>query len=175
MHMYTSILAADLQDLPAQFGLHVEAFIAHLLAFIIIVSVVVFFGIKPVMKQLEERRKRIEEGEQMHARSERELAEVKARGEVIMNEVHDKAKAELEHARQVAGGIRDDLAAKASEEAKLIVDNARRQAEIDARRQEDALRSKFAELVASATSQVTGKVLSDEDHRLINAEAIRHL
>ena len=173
--MHTIILAANVEELPAQFGLHVEAFIAHLLAFIIIVSVVVFFGIKPVMKQLEERRRRIEEGEAMHARSEKELAEAHSRGEGIVGEARDQAKAELEHARQVAGGLRDDLAAKAAEEAKLIVDNARRQAEIDARRQEDALRSKFAELVASATSQVTGKVLSDEDHRLINAEAIRHL
>lgn len=173
--MYMTTLAADLQELPAQFGLHTEAFIAHLIAFIIIVSVVVFFGIKPVMKQLEERRRRIEEGEEMHARSEKELAGAKAAGEGIIDDAREQAKAELDHARQVASGLREDLAAKADAEAKTIIDNARQQAEIDARRQENELRGKFAELVALATAQVTGKVLTEEDHRAINAEAISHL
>lgn len=173
--MYTNILAANVEELPAQFGLHTEAFIAHLLAFIIIVSVVVFFGIKPVMKQLEERRKRIEEGEAMHARSEKELAEAHSRGEGIVNEARDQAKSELEHARELAANLRDDLSAKAEADAEAIKRQARAQAEMEARLQEDALRHKFAELVAQATAQVTGKVLTEEDHRAINAEAISRL
>lgn len=173
--MFTSILAAHLEELPATFGLHTEAFIAHLLAFIIIVSVVVFFGIKPVMKQLEERRARIVEGEAMHARSQKELAEVRRQGEGIVEEAREQAKAELAHAREVAAGLREDLTAKAGEEAQAIIQNARHQAEMDARRQEDELRSKFAELIAQATAQVTGKVLTEADHRAINAEAINHL
>ena len=172
--MFTPLLA-DSASIIDKFGLHTEAFIAHFVAFTILALVVVFVGIKPVMKQLEERRKRIEEGEEMHARSEQELAGAKAEGEGIIDDARGQAKAELEHARQVAAGLRDDLAAKADAEAKTILDNARCQAEIDARRQEDALRSKFAELVATATAQVTGKVLTEADHRAINAEAINHL
>lgn len=173
--MYTTILAVNLEELPAQFGLHVEAFIAHLIAFIIIVSVVVFFGIKPVMRQLEERRKRIEEGEEMHARSEKELAQAHERGEGIVDEARDRAKAELEHARELAAGLRDDLSAKAEAEAESILQNARARADMDARLQEEALRSRFAELLTQATAQVTGKVLTEADHRAINAEAISHL
>ena len=173
--MYTTILAVNLEELPAQFGLHVEAFIAHLIAFIIIVSVVVFFGIKPVMRQLEERRKRIEEGEEMHARSEKELAQAHRRGEGIVDEARDQAKAELEHARELAAHLREDLSAKAAADAEAIKQNARAQAEMDARLQEEALRSKFAELITQATAQVTGKVLTEEDHRAINAEAISQL
>lgn len=173
--MYMTLLAANIEELPAQFGLHVEAFIAHLIAFIIIVSVVVFFGIKPVMKQLEERRKRIEEGEEMHARSEKELAGAKAKGEGIVEDARAQAKDELEHVRQVAAGLRDDLTAKADAEAKHILENAQAQAEMNARKQEAELRGKFADLVALATAQVTGKVLTEEDHRTINAAAISHL
>lgn len=173
--MYNIILAANVEEIPAQFGLHVEAFIAHLVAFIIIVSVVVFFGIKPVMRQLEERRKRIEEGEQMHARSEKELAQAHARGEGIVDEARGQAKAELEHARELAAHLREDLSAKAAAEAENIRQNARAQAEMEARLQEDALRSKFAELLTQATAQVTGKVLTEADHRAINAQAISRL
>lgn len=173
--MHTIVLAANVEELTAQFGLHTEAFIAHLIAFIIIVAAVVFFGIKPVMKQLEARRKRIEEGEAMHARSEKELAEAHQNGEVIVEQARDRAKAELEHAREVAASLRDDLNAKAVAEAEAIKRNARAQAEMDTRLQQDELRSKFAELIAQATAQVTGKVLTEEDHRAINAEAISRL
>ena len=46
---------------------------------------------------------------------------------------------------------------------------------MDTQREKDALKDEFARLVAEATSRVTGKVLSDADHRAINEEAIRSL
>ena len=46
------ILAFDLQEFADKFGLHADAFIAHFIAFAIVVAVVVFFGIKPIMAQL---------------------------------------------------------------------------------------------------------------------------
>lgn len=173
--MNTLLLAASFSEMVDNFGLHTEAFIAHFIAFAILAAVVVFFGIKPVMRQLEERRERIREGEAMHARSEQELADVRERSEGIVNEARDQAKGELAHARQLAENLREDSAAKAEAEAKGIIENAHQQAQIDARRQEEALRSEFARLLAQATQQVTGKVLTEADHRAINAEAINHL
>ena len=169
------ILAFDLQEFASKFGLHTDAFIAHFIAFAIVVAVVVFFGIKPIMAQLEERRKRIEEGEAMHARSEKELADVKATGEQILTEARDTGKKELDTARQTAARLQADLTAKATAEAQTVIDNAHRQAAMDSQREKDALKGEFVRLVAAATAQVTGKVLTEEDHRRINDEAINNL
>lgn len=169
------LIASSFSEMVDQFGLHTEAFIAHFIAFIILAAVVVLFGIKPVMRQLEERRHRIEEGEAMHARSERELAEVQERSAGIVDKAHSQAKEELEHARQLAENLHNERMAKAENDARTILHNAHQQAEIDTRRQEEALREQFANLLAQATQQVTGKVLTEEDHRIINAEAINHL
>ena len=46
---------------------------------------------------------------------------------------------------------------------------------MDTQREKEALKGEFARLVAQATAQVTGKVLSEADHRAINAEAIKQL
>ena len=169
------MLAFDLQEFANKFGLHTDAFIAHFIAFAIVVTVVVFFGIKPIMAQLEERRKRIEEGEAMHARSEKELADVKATGEHILTEARDSGKKELDAARQTAARLQADLSAKATAEAQTVIDNAHRQAAMDSQREKEALKGEFVRLVAAATAQVTGKVLSEEDHRRINDEAINNL
>lgn len=173
--MFTPLLAADFQQMADKFGLHTDAFIAHFLAFAVVVGVIVYFGIKPVMKQLEERRRRIEEGEAMHARSQQELAEVKASSGQIIEEAREAGRKEIDHARQTAARLQADLADKAAGEARTIIDNARKQAALDTQKEKDALKGEFARLIAEATAQVTGKVLTEEDHRVINAEAIRNL
>lgn len=173
--MFTPVLADAVQEMTEQFGLHTDAFIAHTIAFLLLVAVVVFFGIKPIMKQLEERRLRIEEGEAMRARSRKELEEVQVTSEKIVADAREEGRRQMEHARQTASKLQDDLTEKATVEARLIVSNARQQAALDTQREKDALKSEFARLVAAATSQVTGKVLTEEDHRIINAEAISKL
>ncbi len=173
--MFTPILAADIQDLVTNFGLHTDAFIAHLIAFCILAAIVVCFGIKPIFKQLEERRQRIQEGEEMHTRSQQELADVKVTSEKILDEAREAGKKEVEQARQTAANLQADLSAKASAEAQAVVENAHKQAEMDTQREKDALKDEFTRLVAEATARVTGKVLSDADHRTINAEAIKSL
>ncbi len=173
--MFSPIIAADLQGLISKFGLHQEVFIAHLIAFSVLVAIVVIFGIKPIMKQLEERRQRIEEGEAMHARSQKELAEVQKTSELILEEARESGKKEIDHAKQTAARLQAELADKASAEARTIIQNARVQAEHDIAQQKAALKSEFAAILAQATAQVTGKVLTEEDHRAINAEAIRSL
>ena len=56
-----------------------------------------------------------------------------------------------------------------------MLENAKSQAERDIQREKEALKGEFARLLAQATSQVTGKVLSEADHRAINEQAINSL
>ena len=44
--MYTPVLANKLTELADKFGLHTDVFIAHAIAFTVLVIVVVKFGIK---------------------------------------------------------------------------------------------------------------------------------
>ena len=169
------VLAFDFAEFSSRFGLHTEAFIAHFICFAILVAVIVIFGIKPIMKMLDERRARIEEGEEMHARSQHELAKVQEEGRKILNDAAAEGKTAIEHARKTAAKLQEDLAAKAQAEARQVLENAKSQAERDIQREKEALKGEFARLLAQATSQVTGKVLSEADHRAINEQAINSL
>ena len=91
----------------------------------------------------------------------------------VVDEARDSGKQEIDRARASAARIQADLTAKAGAEAQSIIANARSQASLDTEREKQALRADFARLVALTTAQVTGKVLSEADHRAINAEAIR--
>ncbi len=173
--MNSLFLAVNIQELVDQFGLHTDAFIAHAIAFTLLAAVVVFFGIKPITAQLEERRRRIEEGEAMREESERVLADVQASSQGIIDEAQAKGQEQLQQAKANASRLEEEAAAKAAADARNLMDNAKKQADFDAQQQKEALRQEFARLLASATSQVTGKVLSPSDHEAINAEAIKQL
>ena len=74
--MFNPSLAADIQDLVSNFGLHTDAFIAHLIAFCVLAAIVVCFGIKPIFKQLEERRHNIAKREEKRLADAAELKAV---------------------------------------------------------------------------------------------------
>ena len=100
---------------------------------------------------------------------------MKETGAKILDEARESGKKEVEQARQTAARLQADLSAKATAEAQTVLENARKQADMDTQRQKDALKDEFTRLVAEATTRVTGKVLTEADHRTINAEAINSL
>ncbi len=173
--MPSPLLAMDIQALFDRFGIHTDAFIAHSIAFVILAAFVVYFGINPIAAQLAERRRRIEEGEAMRSESERMLADVKVSSVSIVNDARKQAQEQLDRSKEMTARLQDEAAAKASADARTILDNAEKQAAFEAQQQREALRADFTRLVAAATSQVTGKVLSPEDHARINEEAIQQL
>ncbi len=173
--MIATLLAANFQQFVDKFGLNLDSFVAHSIAFTLLVIIVVTFGIKPIAAQLEERRKRIEEGERMRAESEKSLAQVKQESEIILSTARSQGEAHIDHARELATQAQEQSSLRAATEAKTIIENARKQAALETQLEKDALRADFARLVAEATTQVTGKILSENDHRLINEEAIRQL
>ena len=173
--MYPTVLAFNLQEFASKFGLHTDAFIAHAIAFTLLIIVVAKFGIKPIAAQLEERRQRIEEGERRRAESERALAEVKQSSAAIIDEAREQGQEDLAHAKAQATQVQEQAAERAAADAQQTIENARKQAELETRQQQEALKGDFARLLAQATAQVTGKVLTEADHRSINEQAISKL
>jgi len=168
-------LAIGLSELVDKFGLHADAFISHFIAFTILMIVMVKFGIKPIKAQLDERRDRIEEGESMRAESKKALADVQVSSEILLGEARKQAQGQVDHAHELAQAIHDKAISRAENDTQILLNNASKQAELDKKLQKEALRGEFAKLLAQATSQVTGKILNDADHRRINDEAIRQL
>ena len=81
----------------------------------------------------------------------------------------------FEAAKEAASRLLEEQEAEAARKAEEIVKKARELAELEQQKERDALKEQFGQLVALATAQVTGKVLTEEDQRRINREAIDSL
>ena len=148
-----------------------EPFVANLIAFILMVVILRYLAFKPIQNVLEKRRQRIEEGEE----SERQLASVKEQTHEMLVEAGEKGQEKIDAAKAAAARLLEEQEAEASRKAEEIIKKARQLAELEQQKEREALKEQFGQLVALAAAQVTGKVLTEEDQRRINREAIDSL
>lgn len=174
--MFHYLLADQSWNPFAPFGVTSwEPFLANLIAFVLMVVILRFLAFKPIQQMLEKRRQRIEEGETMRAESERRLSAVQEQTQQMLAKAGEQGQEKIEAAKLAATRILQEQEADASRKADDILKNARELAALEQQRELSALREQFGNLVAMATAQVTGKILTEEDHRRINSEAINSL
>ena len=152
-----------------------EPFVANLIAFILMVAILRYLAFKPIQNVLEKRRRRIEEGEEMREESERQLASVKEQTHEMLVEAGEKGQEKIDAAKAAAARLLEEQEAEASRKAEEIIKKARQLAELEQQKEREALKEQFGQLVALAAAQVTGKMLTEEDQRRINREAIDSL
>jgi F-type H+-transporting ATPase subunit b len=161
-----------IEQIIGPFGWNKWFFLAQFINFVLVIVVLKKFAFGPVVAMLEQRRARIAEGEaklkqieQQLADSERHTAEAIAKANAdalrLINEAKDSAANFSEQKTQEAIASAQQILAKA--EAAAQAERAAIKAE---------LKSEFGRLVTATTAQVTGKVLTDEDQKRINNEAL---
>ncbi len=146
-----------------------------LVCFLIAFLVLRKFAFGPVQKIIDERRKRIrqalEEADNARNEARRLLEEHRA----LMQQARGDAEQILAEARRVADAQRDRLRDELESERQRRLEETTKQIESETRRALELIRAEVAELTLVATSKVTGKVLTDEDHRRLIEEAVGEL
>ena len=129
----------------------------------------------PVQKAIDARRERIrqaiEEAENARAEARKLLEEHRA----LIQSARGDAEQILAEARRVAESQRERMKEELETERQRRLEDTAKQIEAETRRALEQIRSEVAELTVIATSKVTGKVLTDEDHRRLIEEAIGEL
>ena len=129
----------------------------------------------PVQNAIDARRDRIrqaiEEADKARAEARKLLEEHRA----LIQSARGDAEQILAEARRVADAQRDRMKEELEAERQRRLDDTAKQIEAETRRALEQIRGEVANLTVIATSKVTGKVLTDEDHRRLIDEAIGDL
>ncbi len=171
--MMTLLAAAASGDgVLGPFGFSWPLFFAQVINFILVVLVLKKFAFGPIQQMLEQRRARIAEGEEKLKRIEKQLAESEEQTAAAIAKANDEAKRLIDEARSSAAALSEAKAQEAVDHAQQIL--AKAEAAARAERQQIAaeLKKEFGHLVAATTAQVTGKVLTADDKTRINQEAL---
>ena len=162
-------------EILKQFGVDWPHFIAQLILFLIVYFVLNRFAFAPLLKVLEERRKRIEEGQLNAEKIKKQLAEAELRYQEILRKANDDAQVMIEELRKSNDAFSQREMEKAVKESAAIVERARHEITSERNRMVDEVKREMVSLVVKTTAQVAGKVLSPEDQKRLSEEASKEL
>jgi len=159
----------------AAFGLNGGLFLAQLINFAIVLFVLQRWVFKPLMKTMDERKRKITDGLKDAAEAKEKLQAAETERDALVSGAHVVARDMLEKAK----GRADEEYEKRLRETQSAIENRLKEAEARTARETDEARRAamrdVAELVTAATDKVTGKAIDASAHRALIAEAIAEL
>ena len=133
------------------------------------------YAFGPVQTMIDARRDRIrqaiEEAEKARAEARKLLEEHRA----LIQAARGDAEKILSEARRVGESQQERMREELEADRQRRLEETTKQIESETRRALEQIRAEVAELTLIATTKVTGKVLTDEDHRRLIDEAIGDL
>ncbi|TAG08442.1 MAG: ATP synthase F0 subunit B [Verrucomicrobia bacterium] len=159
-------------EITKNFKVYWPLLISQFISFAIVIFLLKKFAFGPIQKMLEERRSRIADGEAKLIEIQRQLAESEKTTAAAIAKANEEAQRMVEEAKQGAILFSEQKSQEAISQAQAILTKAEAAAKADRDRLQTELKREFGRLIAATTSQVTGKVLTDDDQRRINEEAL---
>jgi F-type H+-transporting ATPase subunit b len=164
--------AGIVETIQKTFGWNGPFFIAQVINFFLVVFILKKFAFGPIQTMLEQRRMRIAEGEEKLKRIEKQLAESEATTAAAIAKANEDAVRLINEAKEGAHAFSEQKAQEAIAQAQQILTKAEAAAKSEREQISAELKREFGRLVAATTAQVTGKVLTADDQKRINEDAL---
>jgi F-type H+-transporting ATPase subunit b len=158
-----------------QFGLYWPNLIAQIVLFFIVYFVLSRFAFKPIMAMLEERRRRIEEGQINAEKIKQQLAEAQAKYEETLARANAEAQRLIEEVKASGERLAEEKRQTALAEAEDIIRRTHDSLSLERERTMAELKKELGRLVVETTEKVTNKILTPQDHQKINEETARQI
>ena len=164
-----------LQETADMFGWNWKLFVSQVISFCIVALLLRRFAYKPILAILEDRRRKIEEGQLNAEKIGKQLADAEKRYQEIVSKGNADAQKMIDEARQSAAHLSERKQQEAVAAAEQIVAKAKEAAALEHERQMQALKRELGRLVVDTTAKVTGKVLNADDQKRLQEEATRQV
>jgi len=164
-----------LRDTAETFGWSPWLFLSQVISFVIVALLLRRFAYKPIIAVLEERRRRIEEGQLNAEKIQKQLAEAEQRYAEILAKANAEAQRMIDEARKSSAHLAERKQQEAIAAAEQIIAKAREASAIEHERTMESLKRELGRLVVDTTAKVTGKVLTSEDQQRLQEETAHQL
>jgi F-type H+-transporting ATPase subunit b len=157
------------------FGVDWQHLGAQIISFGIVCAVLYKFAYQRVLAMLEERRQQIAQGLANAEKIKAELDRTEAQRQEVMTKAYAESAKVIEEARAAAARVLESETQKAIGAAEQIMIKAREAAAQDHERMLAELKREVGRLVVRATTTVTGKILTPEDHLRLAEETAKEV
>src|SRR5438046_4501049 len=164
-----------LRETAETFGWNWKLFLSQVISFCIVAFLLQRFAYKPILAVLEERRRRIEEGQLNAEKIKKQISEAEQRYAEILAKANADAQRMIDEARESSAHLAERKQQEAIAAAEQILAKAREASAIEHERTMESLKRELGRLVVETTAKVTGEVLTPEDQQRLQEETARQL
>lgn len=153
----------------AALGFNLPGLVAQLVNFLILLVVLKLFLFGPIMRLLDERKARIQEGLEQAERAAEQASASEQETQRIMAEARVEGQAAVQRAQEAAQRLREELEERARQDADQIVTRAREAVQVERDQAIQLLRAEFADLTVTAAERIINQSIDRDAHqRLID-------
>jgi len=162
-------------EIARTFGVDWTHLGAQIISFGVVCLVLYKFAYRRVLAMLEERRQQIAQGLANAEKIKAELDRIEAQRQEVMAQAYAEAAKSVDEGRAAGARVLQQETRKALAAAQQIMAKAHEAAALDHDRMLAELKREVGRLVVQATTAVTGKILTPEDHRRLADETAKQL
>jgi F-type H+-transporting ATPase subunit b len=156
----------------AALGFNLPALVAQIVNFTILLLLLRLFLWKPILRLLDERKRRIEEGLQRSEQAATAAAESEQEARRVVEQARAEAREVVSRTQETAERLRVELEQNARAQAEQIVARAREEIELEREQAIQQLRAEFAGLTIRAAERVVGQALDRQAHQRLIDETL---
>jgi F-type H+-transporting ATPase subunit b len=153
-------------------GINLPVLLGQLLSFTLLLIVLRLLVYKPVLKLLDERRERIQEGLNAADRGREQGEQAAREAQAQMESARREGQQIIANAQQVAQRIQEEGRQQALQQQDAMLERARSEIQLERDSAISELRKEFADLTISAAEKVIGQSLDRSAHQRLIDRAI---
>jgi F-type H+-transporting ATPase subunit b len=153
-------------------GFNLPALIAQLINFVLLLIIFRLILYKPLLKILDERKKRIQEGLDASDEAKRRLSQTEQDVAKELDKARQQGQEQIAQAQQIAARIQEEARQGARHEAEQLLERARGEIQLERDSAIAQLRREFAGLTIIAAERVIKEELDENKHRRLIEEVL---
>ena len=138
--------------------------IVQAIVFVILALVTMKYIWPPLIRAIDDRRKKIADGLAAAERGHKELQSANGEAQVILNEAREKALKIVDQANRRSGEIIEEARSTAMSEGQRLVGDARQEAALEQARARDQLRKDVGSLAVAGASRLLEREIDPKAH-----------
>jgi F-type H+-transporting ATPase subunit b len=168
----TPVFLAGFVDGLKALGINLPSLLAQLINFTLLLIVLYVLAYKPLLRVLDERKRRIQEGLEASEEAKRRLAESEREAAAQLERARQEGQALIAQAQQVSARIQEEAREQARREAEQLLARARTEIQLERDSAIAQLRREFADLTITAAERVIRQSLDRQAHRRLIEEVL---
>lgn len=162
-------------DLTKQLGLEPKLLLAQIVNFLILLTILYFFAYKPILRMLQKRTKKIEDGIKNAEKVEAQLKKADATYEQKVAEAQKKAQTIFEQANKEAEKNRAETVNKTKTEVEQLMVQAKSQIDQEKVKMLKAAKTELTDLVIAASAKVLERNLTAKDNEKLVKDTLNQI